>query len=239
MAAAGPDKKLCDAQLPNKPAGVTCKNIAGKGTEHKGTGRCSRHGGSTRTHIKSAREHQTREACQRLGVLVIVDPGQALLEELYAAKGAEAFYSALVSKLAKRPVMPKVTEIKGGPLDGEKRLKPGREAVYMPTYHAGGMPTGRAEPHVLVRLWMEERARARVAAAEVLKLGVAQRILDTAESDARRIAEAMIAFAIQTGQDPESVVVREAMALSLRAVARNQGTSGIVDGTATELTTEV
>lgn len=231
----GPDKKLCGAQRPNQPKGTTCRRVAGHGTDHLGIGRCSRHGGNTPTHVANAREIQTRAACKRLGVPIDTEPGQALLEEVAMAKGAEAFYAALVEKLAKVPKAPTVTEIKGGPLDGQKRLKPGKDAVYMPTYHAGGMPTGRAEPHVLVRLWMEERKRAAEADAMVVKLGLQQRLVDRVSDDARRIAQAMITFADLTGQDPESETVRAAMQTALEAVARSSSTTAAIPGTATEL----
>ena len=159
MPAAGPGKKLCGANL--KARGRTCRNVAGKGTDHLGFGRCSRHCGNTPNHVANARELQAREACRHLGIPITVDPGQALLAAVATAYGAEEFYAAMVAQLAHHP-------------DGTD------DAIYMPVY-ANGIPTGRAEPHVLVRLWMEERDRKATIAAAALKAGIAQRMLDLAE----------------------------------------------------------
>ena len=109
----------------------------------------------------------------------------------------------------------------------------GEEAVYMPTYNASGLPTGRAEPHVLVRLWMQERERKATIAAAALKAGVAQRMLDLAEDAAQRIARSMTAFATANGLDPEDAAVKAAMREALQVAVAYPGD---VDGTARKLT---
>jgi hypothetical protein len=210
--AAGPGKKLCGANL--KAQGRTCRNVAGKGTDHLGIGRCSRHGGNTPNHVANARELQAREACQHLGIPITVDPGLALLEEVATARGAEEFYAAMVAQLDHHPTG-------------------GEEAIYMPVY-ASGQPTGRAEPHVLVRLWMEERERKATIAAAALKAGVALRMLDLAEDAAQRIARSMAAFATANGHDPEDATVKAAMREALQVAITNPLN---IDGTAREIST--
>lgn len=232
MPAPGPGKKLCGAQRPHQPKGVTCKRVAGHGTDHLGTGRCSRHGGSTRSHVVSAREQQAIDACKMLGVPIQSSPAESLLDALWETKGAVAFYRALVQDLAHEPTDPTVVEIKSGPNDGDRVLVPGPPAIYAPTYHANGRPTGRAAPHILVQLWTEAVAREADIAARALHAGVEQRMLDIAEREARRLADGFIAFARAMGQDPHDEPVRKAMRHALE-VARGAA----VDGTATEIPT--
>lgn len=83
MAPAGPGKKLCGA----KTKKGTCQNVAGKGTQHLGFGRCSRHGGNTESHVKAAEVEQAVEAVAYYGLPREVEPHQALIEELYRTAG--------------------------------------------------------------------------------------------------------------------------------------------------------
>ena len=79
MAAAGPNKKLCGA----KTTRGTCRNVAGKGTDHLGVGRCSRHLGSTEKHRIAAQreiaETQARKALEAEGYEAIANPVDELL----------------------------------------------------------------------------------------------------------------------------------------------------------------
>lgn len=230
MPAPGPGKALCGAQRPHQPKGVLCRRVAGHGTDHLGTGRCSRHGGSTPSHVLSAREQQARDACKTLGVQIQSSPAESLLDALWETKGAVAFYRALVQDLAPRPVPPTIEEVRGGAQDGQRVLVAGPDAIYAPTFHANGRPTGRSAPHILVQLWTEAMTREADIAAKALHAGVEQRMLDIADREARRLADGFIAFARAMGQDPHDASVRSAMRAALK-VARG----ATADSTATVL----
>lgn len=230
MPAPGPGKKLCGAQRPNQAKGVTCKRVAGHGTDHLGTGRCSRHGGSTRSHVASARELQARAAATALGVRIEIDPGEGLLQCVWDAAGMAEWYRARVTELDAHPGEGQVIEHVGGQRDGEKEFIPAAPAMYAPTYHANGSQTGRAEPHIFVRLWAEERDRFEHASKAALDAGVAQRLLDLAEDTARRLADGFIAFAVAMGQDVDDPAVKAAMRTALE-----KARGSAIDGTATEI----
>lgn len=232
MPAAGPDKKLCGAQLPNRPQGTTCRNIAGKGTDHKGFGRCSRHAGNTPSHRASAREKQARAAATALGVRLEIDPAEGLLQCVWDAAGMAEWYRARVTELDTHPGEGQVIEHRDGPRDGEKEFIPPAPAMYAPTYHANGSRTGRAEPHIFVRLWAEERDRYERASKAALDAGVAQRLLDLAWDTARRLADGFIAFALAMGQDIDDPAVKAAM-----RVALDKARGDVVEGSASEIQT--
>ncbi len=83
MPAAGPDKERCGAQRPGQPPGVTCKRVAGAGTPHLGTGRCSRHLGNSPNHKTAAEREQARQACALFGLeMTDRDPAAVLMDEI-------------------------------------------------------------------------------------------------------------------------------------------------------------
>lgn len=219
-----PDKKACTGCAP------PCGARAGHGTPHPGVGRCSRHGGNTRSHVLNARELQAVAACKRLGVSIEIDPGEALMYTVWQARGACEYFRALVEDLEAQPGHIQVIEQVGGPDDGQKTTIMPPPAVWAPTHHANGQPTGRAEPHVLYRLWAMERDRLEHASVAALNAGVAQRMLDLAEDTARRLVDGFVAFARAMGQDPASPTVRAAMRAALE-----QARGEVVDGTAREI----
>jgi hypothetical protein len=83
VAPAGPGKKLCGAKTPGGRY-PTCHNVAGKGTDHKGVGRCSRHLGNTESHVKAAEvELVEAEAVRQLraeGYAPAINPVEELLK---------------------------------------------------------------------------------------------------------------------------------------------------------------
>jgi hypothetical protein len=67
----------CGARREYKNGKVTvCKNAAGFGTNHPGTGACKYHGGTTPSHVKSAAKDQYRLL---LGTPIEIDPIEAIL----------------------------------------------------------------------------------------------------------------------------------------------------------------
>lgn len=65
---------FCNGRLKQKRADgrTTCTQKPGWDTPHPGVGRCSRHGGSTPSHVESAKHEQARELLGTLGV--VADP---------------------------------------------------------------------------------------------------------------------------------------------------------------------
>lgn len=57
-------RPLCGAKL--RQGGGTCRRPAGAGTPHSGTGRCPKHGGSTRTQVVGAERQQVEAEARRL-----------------------------------------------------------------------------------------------------------------------------------------------------------------------------
>lgn len=99
MASPGPGKKLCGAQRPGQPQGVTCRNIAGKGTEHRGVGRCSRHLGNTESHVKAAEGELAQQAVSRYGLAVDIDPATAMMQLVAKSHGSVLYLEAHVAAL--------------------------------------------------------------------------------------------------------------------------------------------
>ncbi len=95
----GPDKALCGAQRPNAPKGTTCKLVAGHGTDHVGTGRCKRHGGTTPTHKRAAEVELAKQAVQRYGLAVDVDPAEAMMQAVATSYGQVLYLRAAVARL--------------------------------------------------------------------------------------------------------------------------------------------
>lgn len=201
----GPDKALCGAQRPNQPKGVTCKNVAGHGTGHVGTGRCARHGGATPNHVKAGQVAKAKQACAVLGIGTggTIDPAEALLGEVVRTCNAIAYYEAQIEQL---------------PADEQGAFR-----VYGRTFHASGEATGEAKPHVLVQLWIAERKHLADVTAKALHAGVARRAIELAEDTARQVVGVLSEFARRLGLDPSSPEVREAGREALQLVAGGQG----------------
>src|SRR4051812_36033408 len=80
--------QLCAAKTRR---GTPCKRPAGSGTDHVGYGRCRHHGGSTRTHRKSAARQEALAEVQRLDELATVNPLDAL------SKAVDLAYARMAS----------------------------------------------------------------------------------------------------------------------------------------------
>jgi hypothetical protein len=184
------DSDLCGAHRANQEPGVTCTQPAGWGTNHVGIGRCKRHGGSTHTHERAAVVEIARRECDRLGIPIEIDPGEALIRAVWEAEGNLAFYRAQVQSLDD------VTTTEYGPQGSHKEVT-----------------------HPLVALYHDaERWRAQVDLA-ALKAGVEERRLRLAQSDSRALFSSVIA-AIEAAKltTDQAEVFRRALADSLRGL---------------------
>jgi hypothetical protein len=210
MAPAGPSKKLCGAKTPHGKY-PTCHNVAGKGTKHKGVGRCSRHLGATANHEKAASVELARIECETLGIPIQISPAEALLAEVFEAQGNVVFYRNLIKELPTHPE-PDVFVVE----DGEGYWQRGKTGVYGRTYHVSGVPTGEGKPHVLVQLYNDERKRRREAAEGALKAGVEERRIRIAEADAERIMDAQMKVLMAMGLTDRLEEFRQSFATHLR-----------------------
>lgn len=212
----GPDKRLCGAQRPNQPAGITCTQRAGHGTKHPGYGTCSRHGGNTPSHVKAAEEEQARELCGTLGRPIQTTAADALMREIYETAGNVEFYRGLVQALPTHPEPDVYVKDDEG---GRGHWERGDPGVYGRTYHQSGVPTGEAKPHVLVNLYNEERKHLARITVDALKIGIAEQLVHIAEAQATQIAAALRGLAIALGHDPGAPEVREAFRAQLTLIA--------------------
>jgi hypothetical protein len=188
---------LCDAQLPNKPPGATCKHPAGYRTDHLGIGRCYRHGGATQNHVRAAAVEQARTECARLSIPIEVDPAEALLGEVFRTAGWVATYEQAVQELP-------LTE-------GEH---------WRAVYHQSGGRTGEAKPHVLVELLFRERQHLKDVTVAALRAKIDERRIKLVEDQAqmvhRAFEAALDAAKVSAAQRQEA---RQAYGAHLKLVA--------------------
>lgn len=76
-----------------------CGNPAGMGTDHKGYGHCKLHFGNQINHVRQAVKLMAEDASQKFGVPIESTAAEAMLDSLYHANGAVAFYKARVEEL--------------------------------------------------------------------------------------------------------------------------------------------
>lgn len=198
--------------------GSPCENTAGYKTDHPGIGRCAFHGGATPTHRRAAELEIARRECDRLGIPIQLDPGEALMQELWETAGNVAFYRAQVQQLPTHPapdVLVPAVELE----DGERvpaHWERGEPGVYGRSYHVSGMPTGEAKPHVLVALYNEERKHLADVATAALRAGVEERRVRMAEDDAARILGAQVKALVAMGLSNRLEEFRRAFVDALR-----------------------
>jgi hypothetical protein len=164
----------------SKRTGEQCgRFVTGGGTVCKWHG-----GGAPQVRTSSARRLQATQATQiltRLGVTIEVAPLEALEAMLWESAGNVAVLRELVGAL--EPVSTRQG-------DWERGIE-GRDGIYGPTYHESGKPTGEAKPHVLVVMYNEERDRLAKLAEACAKLGIDERRVRLAESQARDLFESV------------------------------------------------
>lgn len=162
-----------------------------------------------------------RRECVTLGIPIAIHPADALIEEVFRARGNVEFYEQLVQELPTHPAADVL--VPGVEMDDGERIpahwERGQPGIYGRSYHVSGVPTGEAKPHVLVVLYNQERDRLAAVSAAALKAGVDAALVEIAEQQATLIAEGFRAFAVALGHDPASPEVREAFRAQLTLIA--------------------
>lgn len=155
----GEGKPKCDAQRPNQPEGTLCQRPAGWATDHPGTGRCKRHGGSSPTHRQNAQMEQAKQLAGIYGAPRTIDPRDGIIEEYYRSAGIILMLEQHVAQLPRDELVWGVVEEEDGVGD------------------QGGMMrrTSRAVPNVWVKLLNEERDRFWGYSRDIMKFGLEAR----------------------------------------------------------------
>jgi hypothetical protein len=215
MPSANADVPRCGAQRINQPEGVSCTQPAGWRTDHPGIGRCARHGGSTPTHRRAADVAILKQTAARLGVPREVDPAQGILELVWEAAGNVEFYRQLLNG------QPGLTA-------ADDDADADAVALYGPTFHNSGIPTGEAKRHVLVQMYDEERDRLERYVKDALAAKVDERRVQLGEAQAHNLFSA-VTVAMQAAEmtAEQAETFKRALATSLRAHLVERGVAAL------------
>ena len=133
---------------------------------------CRYHGGGAPQVQQAALQRLQQEgayvAVRTLGLPIVIDPTEALLEELHRCAGAIAWHGAQVAALQTEDVYWGLTREKTGGDDAG-------------TTHEAGL-------NVAVKAWQAERDRLVVVARECLKAGIEERRIQLAETQGAMLA---------------------------------------------------
>lgn len=184
------DEKCGAAGRKGKP----CALPAGHGTDHPGIGRCSKHGGNTANHVKSAQREIAHREVESLGLPREVDPHTALLEELARTAGHVQWLGMKVREMQEHELV--------GPTGSE-----GTDAKTGLQHY----PT--AEYNVWVRLYQDERKQLTLVATACIKAGIEERRVRLAEQQGQLIAQVLVAvlqdLGVDTGAEKTRRIVRK------------------------------
>lgn len=104
-------KGKCNAKT---RTGTLCKRSAGAGTNHLGTGVCSKHGGCTPNHErKGARDLATAFVAGQLGAQVPIDPLDAAIKAVELAHGSVEYWRTLILKAIEKDEQPTPIQSEG------------------------------------------------------------------------------------------------------------------------------
>jgi hypothetical protein len=216
MARSGPDKEKCGAQLPNKPPGVTCRNVAGERTNHLGIGRCYRHGGCTQTHEASAEQVMEERRVEEIAKLAAtfalpvedMSPEDSLVWQHRELRRQITWVTSYIADLEADELFYGLVREKTG---RETGTGTGQREGNTERNHATVVREMRIHAAVVVLgRWQHEL---HTLSVDILKLGLAERLVEMDEEMVRMVAEAWNA----TLADP---VVTEALAPAQIEVVR-------------------
>lgn len=188
----------------SKQTGNPCGKRAGFGTDHVGFGLCKFHGGATRNGKRHAQTEEAVEAVATYGLPRVIDPRDALVEELHRTAGHVAWLQSLVGDLEHEP-------------GAKTRLK-----QYQAT-EAGGTVE---RPAVWLEMYWAERKHLAQIAKTCHDVGIEARMVELAESQADELVRRFQAFCSALALDMGSDEVRRAFRVALSS-------QPVIEGTAT------
>jgi hypothetical protein len=192
----GHEPAMCGAK--KRQGEGTCRLRAGHGTDHVGTGRCRRHGGSTPSHVVVAQRQRLTDAAAIMGIPTDVEPHAAMLLMLRRAHGQEEWLADEVALLERGELT--------NPVGGGQ----------------GGIPEWK--PHVLIGMHNAAIDRVAKIAKQCADAGVAKRMIEIQGEMAASIAQVCRAMAVALGHDPGAPEVRAAMRAALTQHSTIEGT---------------
>jgi len=164
--------KLCGAT--SKQTGEPCQNVAGKGTDHVGYGRCKFHGGNSPHGRRFAYLQMAQADAISLAAPIDIDPMNALLWCVRIAAGEVAYFTMQVSLLSKTEIQGPVVSTKTRPRKGEYGMEEHGDEV-----------TEIEQGHPALHIWIKARQDAIDRLAKYSKMasdaGVNERQVELAE----------------------------------------------------------
>ena len=181
----------------------SCRLPAGHGTDHVGTGRCRRHGGSTPTHEKHATRVMAERAAHQFGLELDGTPApEILLREIGRSSAMTMFYAGQVADLATEELVwgttKRKTRLTG---DGEEVTETEQEA----------------KPNIWVLLLDQERKTLRGLIETAHKCNIEERLTRQAELQ----GGLMVKFIQAVFGDPEMRTRPEQFAAMATVVPRH------------------
>lgn len=217
----GPDKALCGYSMGN---GRKCIKTAGAGTDHKGYGFCFKHGGNSRNFTIAAQKIMAREAVTQYGLSKVIDPHQALLEEVYRSAGIVDFLQNKIQSMTEEElVWGKV----GEELVRERLARPAEDGTgieILPNVEALERTIKKRMTYASgVNIWLDQYDKERRHLVDVCKTaiqcGVSERLVKLAEQHNMLIAATITKTLTDLGIDSADDRVRAALRKNLLLTA--------------------
>lgn len=194
---------FCGADLINPEVpGATCRQPAGKKTNHPRYGRCWRHGGNTPTQIRGAQIAMIQDAANLYGVPRHLDPVVGLMEEYYRTLGLVEAYEAMVMQLSPSEIfwgVQTVEETEGAPATdgGDESMTPPERKV-----------KSGAGISLVVQQLDKERDRSVRIAETILKLDIENRRVGLEQSHVAMLVSVLLDPELELTQAQRRIVAR-------------------------------
>ncbi len=195
---------LCNGLKKDKSG--LCTQRAGRGTTHKGAGRCEFHGGSSPSGKKHGNKLMAIAACAKFGIPIPVGPFQALLDLVASTNGEMHFYRAQVQALVPEAMVFGVS----------------RETTRQFVNRAQRLVTEqilehRAGANEWLKLYHASQVQHRDACVAAIKCGLAERLVSGYEQTGRKLALAMRKLLEALGLEADADALAKARTALLEA----------------------